>query len=311
MRTLILAVFFLVAACAVRGSESVSLSANAVVSVDRAALFVAGPDSTLRAYSTADGKPLWSAPPVSARPLAEIGGRVLALGLPPRLGVARFLVLDRSTGAVLSSVDTLLGAEIRADVAPQAGSSFATTTEVVGPETLRIHWSFTARPLRGALLEGEENAAVEASGAVDLSELLADQPQAVIRESVSVPAFVPLLDTPARIAGLSGPQFQARDAGSIMTSREVADPTFGVRYVWSVYSPASSDRLGTASSLLAYTDFVVNGSMLLTRALPHTTHLAAGDISLGERVVAFDLSAGQEVWHVAVLSSRYEGLLPP
>lgn len=309
MRTILVALFTLCAGAAT-ASESLSLSPNAVLGADRTALYVSAPDLSLRAYGVGDGKPLWSTA-IPGRPLAEINGRLITLGAPPQAGVARFQVLNADTGALISKVDAVLGAPMRAEVAPQPGSSFAVTAEAMADDHLRIHWRYEARPLRGALLaENDDHSEyVETAGTVDLI-LAGDQTQVQLREAMSAPVFLPRVAAEKQKTKLS-PQFRARDDAHVMISREVSDPVFGVRYQWEVYARGESERLGTATALLPYSSFAVTGSTLLMQALPYSTHSAEGELSVGEHIIGIQLGSGAERWRIAVLNSRYEGPLPP
>jgi len=292
-------------------ANSIQLSPNATVDAEQARVFIAAPDATLQSYSLDGAERLWISE-LRGRPLALVGDRLIALAVPTQVGTLRIQLLDADSGVAVSAIEVPLAPEVRAEVAPQPGQSFSLRAEPFGAHGLRLYWRFEASPLRGAKLDEQDDERIEREGALELTALDSKQPKARALAQFQAPAaFVPLLGDLERISVNSERQFRALDDQSVLSSREVGDPVYGVRYEWRLFE-RSGESLGKATLAYPYAAHLVRDGRLLAHVMPQVGRKSDGSVEqFAERIVSFDLGRSRELWQIALLSSVYQGVMPP
>lgn len=293
---------------------AVELAPGLWVDQESERVFMSAASGVPEARALDDGRVLWTGEE-SALLLMPLEERWLALGQAGRQGWGMLLLLDASTGKVQDRIAFDLPEGVSAAVGAEPMRNFDIRAEDVGG-TIRLHWSYLARPLRGALLLEEGAVAsegLELQGVVDV-QLGHSQVLAVPRLDVS-PAPLrrsPDLPPDQRIAGFGDRQFRAADDAHVQASEAKPDPTFGTVWTWRF---ASRDRGVLEASLdqpFALAPFLLHGDRLLYQGPPMGYAKPTGEWQhRGLRLVVHDLHEGREVWSVELLDRVFRGALPP
>lgn len=291
-----------------------TLAPGIVVDSRRELAFTLAPEGMLQAVVLADGRVTWSSVEPML-PLAVQAGRLLALASTRQPGLGMLVIVDPASGQALDRVAFDLPETVSAEFMPGPNRHFS--VQIVGAgDGLRLHWRYESRPLRGAVeidAQGEANPLQVESGAVDIS-YGGDRAYATpVREAVTAPALQsPAASAQERLPNVAGEQFVAVDRAYVLASVAVSDPEQGDRYRWSIHDRRQGRALGTLESSYALAPFLVSGSRLVYRAEAEGRMQADGQwLSLGTRLVGYDLADGRMLWSLPVNPMVYRGPLPP
>ena len=160
MRVLPAILIGLLAAGAVQAAEV----ASGVVAEDQgAAVFVTSKARRLEAREIPTGALRWSSAE-AVRPLAAAAGRVLAQAGAPAGGLA-LVILDVLSGRRVGAQTLALPEGVSAPIDEVLGTKFDLRMEQAGPQ-VRLDWTFEQRPVRGALLEDDDEEVRREAGAI-------------------------------------------------------------------------------------------------------------------------------------------------
>lgn len=182
MRVLTAVLGGLLAATAAQAAE---IAAGVVVD-ERGSVFLISPGRRLEARDAATGALRWSSAE-AVRPLAAAGGRLVAQADSPA-GRLDLVLLDTVSGGRIFAESVTLPEGVTAPIDEVLGTRFDVRVEQAGTQ-VRIDWRWEQRPVRGALLEDEEDAVRRAEGAVTVD-------MAAARFASAAPRAVPQGPTP-------------------------------------------------------------------------------------------------------------------
>ena len=137
--------------------------APGIVTDERASVFLTSPDRRLEARHAVTGALVWSSAE-AVRPLAATAARVLAQADSPA-GRLDLVLLDAVSGRRVAAEAVPLPEGVTAPIDEVLGTRFDVRVEQAGAQ-VRIEWRWEQRPVRGALLEDEEDEVRRAEGAV-------------------------------------------------------------------------------------------------------------------------------------------------
>jgi hypothetical protein len=247
-----------------------------------------------------DGRLLWTATEPAVL-IWHADARWLALGQSGKRGEGRLLLIDAASGAVQQRIDFALPDAVSAAVSAEPLRRFDVRAERMG-DGVRLHWSYVAHPLRGALLASDGGAVasegVELQGVVDV-DLASARPMARARGD-------------ARLAELGERQFRAADDAHAMASESKPDPTFGTVWRWQLASRSEGILDAQLDLPFSYAPFLVSKQRLIYRAPALGYRQPSGAWQhAGLRLVVNGLESGRELWSVEVLDREFRGVLPP
>lgn len=262
-----------------------------------------------------DGRLLWTATEPAVL-IWHADARWLALGQSGKRGEGRLLLIDAASGAVQQRIDFALPDAVSAAVSAEPLRRFDVRAERMG-DGVRLHWSYVAHPLRGALLASDGGAVasegVELQGVVDV-DLASARPMARARADVeaAVAGRAPDLRGDARIAELGERQFRSADDAHAMAPEARPDPTFGTVWRWQLASRSEGILDAQLDLPFSYAPFLIDEQRLVYRAPALGYRQPSGAWQhAGLRLVVHGLESGRELWSVEVLDREFKGVLPP
>jgi hypothetical protein len=293
---------------------AVELSPGVLVEADSKRVYLSAADGHMEARALSDGAVEWRS---SERGLliAEAGDRLLALGQAGRFGWGMLLLVDRNSGEVLDRIAFDLPETVSAAVMAEPMRRFDVRAEPTGTG-MRLHWSYEAHPLRGALMLEEGAVAsdtVQLSGVIDLELATAAafvQPRPELQADSQRAS--PQLSAEERIQSIEGRQFRAADNRHVLVSAAVEDPVYGFSWRWQLYARNGVRAAAEFERPFALAPFVLVEDTLLLQSPPVDSVDAAGAWSgHGLRLSAVELGTGKELWGVELLDRNFSGPLPP
>ena len=293
---------------------AVELSPGVLVEADSKRVYLSAVDGHMEARALSDGAVQWRS---SERGLvlAEAGDQLLALGQAGRFGWGMLLLVDRDSGDVLDRIAFDLPETVSAAVMAEPMRRFDVRTEPTGTG-LRLHWSYEAHPLRGALMLEEGAVAsdtVQLAGVLDLELANAAafvQPRPEMRADSQRAS--PQLSAEERIEGLEGRQFRAADNRHVLVSAAVEHPVYGFSWRWQLYARNGVRAAAEFERPFALAPFVLVEDTLLLQSPPvESADTAGGWSGHGLRLSAIELGTGKELWGVELLDRNFSGPLPP
>lgn len=310
-RTLLLLGFLI----ALPAGAAVELAPGVWVDDDAQRVFLSNPAGLPEARESSDGRLLWTGEE-QARLLIPVDAQWLALGQAGRHGWGVLLVIDGATGKVQDRIAFDLPEGVSAAVTAEPMRSFDIRAEELGG-SVRLHWSYQARPLRGALLV-EDNTAVasegvELQGVVDV-QLGGARMVALPRIDIEPQPLgrAPNLPPEQRIAGLGERQFRSSDDAHVLAPHAREDDTFGTVWQWRFASRSEGVLEGSIEQPFALAPFLMREGRLLYQAPPMGYAKSTGEWQEhGQRLVMFDLADGRELWSAELLDRVFRGALPP
>lgn len=296
---------------------AISLGADIVVDPSGQTLYVVDPAGYTQAVAVDDGRLYWASTE-QATPIAMVGGRLLALGMPPQRGMGMLMMINPASGVTVDRVAFDVPEDVIASAALRPMRRFRLQVES-GTDGLRLHWQSTGRPMRGALIDAdgdgdlsEDSLAQVESGAFDIVTE-GQRTLAIPVRNASEPTAPSgvALSVEESLQGIDGRQFRAADDAYVLASVATPDADFATAYRWSIHARDDGRFLGRLDSPYSYAPFMVRGSLMVYRAEP--TLVLQGDKYVGQpsRLVAFDLATGAERWSVPVREAEYRGPVPP
>jgi hypothetical protein len=150
----------LLAAAAAQATE---VAPGVAVDEQGPAVFLTSPARRVEAREIASGVPRWSSAE-AVRPLAAAAGRVLAQADGPA-GRLDLVILEALSGRRVAAESMPLPEGVAAPLDEVLGTRFEVRVERSGTQ-VRLEWTFERRPVRGALLEDDDEGVVRARGAV-------------------------------------------------------------------------------------------------------------------------------------------------
>ncbi len=300
---------------ALPAGAAVELAPGIWVDDDAQRVFLSNPAGLPEAREFSDGRLLWTGEE-QAHLLIPVDTQWLALGQAGRHGWGMLLVIDGASGKVQDRIAFDLPEGVSAAVTAEPMRSFDVRAENLGG-SVRLHWSYQARPLRGALLV-EDNAAVasegvELQGVVDV-QLGGARMVALPRLDVEPQPLgrSPDLPTEQRIAGLGERQFRSSDDAHVLAPHAREDDTFGTVWQWRFASRSEGAIESSIEQPFALAPFLMREGRLLYQAPPMGYAKSTGEWQEhGQRLVMFDLADGRELWSAELLDRVFRGALPP
>lgn len=277
-------------------------------------VYLSNPSGFPESRGLDDGRLLWTGDE-PALLLARVEDRWLALGHAGRYGWGMLLMIDAATGKVQDRIAFDLPEVVSAAVSAEPMRRFDARVESVG-SNLRLHWSYTARPLRGALLVEDGAVAsegIELEGVLDV-QINGTRTLAVPRLDLSPqPSRAsPDLAPSQRIEGLGDRQFRSADDSHVLAAEARSDDTFGTVWRWRLASRSEGLIETTLDQPFALAPFLMLEGRLLFQAPPVSYAKAGGGWEQhGLRLVTHDLAEGRELWSVELLDREFRGVLPP
>lgn len=316
-RTLACALAFV--ASGALAADGYLLQRGTLVDATDAVLYSMEPEGAIVARHVTSGNVIWASP-IQGEPLGLVGDRLVALAEPtdPRRAEVIFLNAESGTAESTIGFELPVGATVSIDDLPHR--RFRAAIAAAAPATdVYLHWSFSASPLRGALLEEEASAQPRKSSSVQLQGVLRLDPMtgsAVVVESrhaQQLPAaFVPDLRDNERIPQLAGRQFRSVDDRFVLASRRVGDVRTWERYRWTVADRETGQRIGAVLRPTSMASFFVADSTMLQVSQPQLRRLPSGELEAkGLRLEAFDLRSGSRQWTADLRDTAFRGAMPP
>ncbi len=292
-------------------TQSIGISGGALVDAGRELLYVADPRGYTQAIVLDDGRASW----VSAErayPIAFAHDRLLALGAVDQFGLGMLLLIDPGTGIAVDRIafDLPEGVSASPVAQPQRKFSVSTLETAAG---VRIFWTYSSRPLRGALIVDENGSTggETQEGVIDFVIGSGRNHAIPVLEAVTAPtALTPDLRADEKLPGVTGDQFRSADADHVLASNPI-DGSASDGYRWTIHAQRDAEALGQLESPYAQAPFVVRGSKLIYRAQAYGALVSGNWVETPTRLVAFDLENARELWSVPIMDHEYRGPLPP
>lgn len=303
--------------CMAVSARALTLGADIVLDPSGQTAYVVTPSGYTQAVNVDDGRSHWaSSQPAS--PVAWFNGRLLALGVPPQRGMGMLVIIDPATGGTVDRMAFDVPENVAASTQPQPLRRFSLQTEAL-PDRLRLHWRWVGKPMRGALIDHDEdgNPTIERTVPVDYGsfDVMADGARTLViplRNAIEpAPPAGPALAESEALQGVEGVQFRAADDAAVLASVATPDDHFVTAYRWMIHARGEAKALGQLRSPYAYAPFIVRGDVLVYRAEPIYRRDGDEYIALASRLVGYDLVSGVERWSVPVREAAYRGPLPP
>jgi hypothetical protein len=147
----------------VAAARADQIAPGVAVDAQAPAIFMTSPARQLEARDVATGALRWSSTE-AVRPLAAAAGRVLAQA-DGAAGRLELVILDAVSGRRVAAQSVPLPEGVAAPIDEVLGTRFDLRVERAGKQ-VRLEWTFERRPVRGALLEDEDEGILRARGAV-------------------------------------------------------------------------------------------------------------------------------------------------
>jgi hypothetical protein len=289
-----------------------------VVDAARSLAYVMQPAGGIDAVDLAHGATRWHSAD-GERPLTLAGGVLVAQAAPGANGELRIVALDLDkNGARSAEADFALPAGLRADVAETLQQTFRVKAS---PSAQGVVVTWSAQPL--ANLPGRSAQRLEETPAVAGNAVRAQEVrQGTVLFDPRAGSLLALAAADARqlvagrspvAASLSAPtaaerRFASADGRHVLASRRTAGAT--PSYTWTISDAATGAVLGTVSSTVAMTPFVVAGGELIHVAQPGSRHEGTQWVARTLRLRAIDLATGKEAWSRDLRDTAYRGPVP-
>lgn len=305
------------------------LGDGAVVDPARGIAYVAQPQGGIEALDLATGKAVWRSA-AAAKPLALVGGALLAQDEPGNGGALRLATLDAATGAERMRAELALPVGLVASVTDNLRGTFRIRAAVLdGDSSAVLAWTATAAPpLRGFLPPDLSRAPAGASAAVSAPAARAGGfRRGAARLDLTTGRLIPVADADAvslaaaidrnlapggstEVSGASGtPGLPSIDGRHAFTSERVAGSLH--TYRWSISDRATGNVLAVLDAPVSLAPFVVSGPKVIYLAQPSLRRDNGVTIRQELRLRALDLATGAESWQAVVRDSAYRGPIPP
>ncbi len=304
------------------------LGDGAVVDPARGVAYVAQPQRGIEALDLATGKAVWRSA-AAAKPLALVGGALLAQDEPGTGGALRVATLDVATGKEKMRAELALPVGLTANVTDNLQGTFRVRAAVLegGDGSVVLAWMATgAPPLRGFLppdlSRSPAGAPVPTSapaaraggfrrGAARLDLATGRLTAVADAEAVSLAAAIDRSLAPGgAVAGAPGiPGLPSIDGRHALTSERVAGSLH--TYRWSISDRATGTVLAVLDAPVSLAPFVVSGQNVIYLAQPSLRRENGVTIRQELRLRALDLATGAESWQAVVRDSAYRGPIPP
>jgi len=275
-----------------------------------AAAWVADTEGYVAAVDLGSGALAWRGP-AQGLPLALVDRQLVVLGRPQSAGQISLLLLDPGSGESVGGLVGALPERVLASPDAQPNRRFTAIADL-STGALRVRWTYSEWPLRGALLpdSNPDTDRLELSGVV-VADFGANRLQAGSPADFPAQASPDLIGS-ERVAGLDGTQFRSADGGYAQVATAVADGRLGAQWRWTLHERSSGRALSQVVLPYAHAPFMVNGNRLIWQSPPITERQASGDyLEQPLRLVATELGSGRELWSVGLMAQEYRGVLPP
>jgi hypothetical protein len=278
-------------------------------------VYLSNPSGFPEARALEDGRLLWTGDE-PALLLARVENGWLALGHSGRYGWGMLLVINADTGKVQDRIAFDLPETVSAAVSAEPMRRFDVRAENLGSD-VRLHWSYSAYPLRGALLIEDGSAiaseGIQLEGVVDV-QINGSRTLALPRLDISPQPLraSPDLAPSQRMEALGDRQFRSADDNHVLAPEARSDDTFGTVWRWRLASRSEGLLETTLDQPFALAPFLVMDGRLLLQAPPVAYAKASGAWEQhGLRLVMHDLAEARELWSVELLDREFRGVLPP
>ncbi len=272
--------------------------------------WVADTEGKVAAVDLGSGALTWRGP-AQGLPLALVDRQLVVLGRPQSAGQISLLLLDPGTGEPLGGLTGALPEGVLASPDAQPNRRFTAVADISTGE-LRVLWTYSEWPLRGALLQDSDpdSERVELNGVV-VADFGANRLQAGNPADFPAQASPDLIGS-ERVSGLAGTQFRSADGSYAQVATAVADGHLGAQWRWTLHERSSGRALSQVVLPYAHAPYLVNGNRVIWQSPPLTQRQASGDyLEQPSRLVATELGSGRELWSVGLLAQEYRGVLPP
>ena len=250
--------------------------------------------------------------PAEGLPLTVRDGKLIVLGRPERSGQMNLLLLDPASGSKLGNLVGELPDGVLASPYAQPNRTF---TAVADNSTgaLRVIWTYSEWPLRGAVLEDDTSpdAGRREFNGVMTVDLSANTLQ--LSTTPSAPVIVAAdLTGSERVPGVKGTQFRSADGVYAQAASPVADDVLGTAWRWVLLERSSTRAVAELQLPYSHAPFLVRANRLFWQSPPIAKRQASGDyLQQSLRLVCQDLTTGLELWSVNLLDQEFRGVLPP
>jgi hypothetical protein len=303
--------------CTAAAAQALMLGDDIVVDPSGETVYLVTPSGYTQAVAVGDGRMYWASRE-PASPVAWVDGRLLALGVPAQRGMGQLVIIDPATGETVDRLAFDVPENVIATREPQPLRRFSLHTETL-PDRMRVHWRFVGKPLRGALIDHDEdgNPTIERTVPVDFGsfDVIADGARTLVvplrNATEPAPPAGPALTARESLPDIAGVQYRAADDAAVLASVAVADEAFVTAYRWKIHARGDAKLLGEIRSPYAYAPFIVRGDVIVYRAEPVYQRRGDDYIALASRLVGHDLATGVERWSIPVREAAYRGPLPP
>jgi len=291
---------------------------NAIVAPRLGLAFVMRQGGGVEALDLASGAVRWRSDK-AARPLALVGGRLVAQAEPGGAGALALVMLDARNGAQRSSARVPIDAAVTASAIDSAAASFRAWAEASGSQ-LAVSWEHsslsggTAQGYLPASSEGQapsvgggEASFTVAGSSLQLEEVNALSPTA--ERSVRRPA---LEEVSVAAVRSSGRQLLSADGRHVLVGERIASAEFRIdHHRWNVFDRESGAKLGSFRSVVSSAPFVVVGRTLYYTSPGYVDRRGDKLVRRSPMLRAVDLGSGNELWVKSVRDPAFRGPFPP
>ena len=317
LRGLLASGLALCAMAAQAAPQGFALRDGVVVDSTGATAYVMQPQGGIDALDLGRGVTLWHSDE-GQRPLALANGLLVAQARPGERGELRVVALDvLKNGARNAEADLAMPAGIRADVAETLRQDFRVAASL-SAQGIVLSWQAQKHPS----LPGREGDAMEEEGeSKGLRRGEQGFAQGTALFDPRAGSLLPLDAEAKRLAGevpavarsLSAPDaperlFSSADGRHVLASRRTGD--HAAPYRWTITDAATGAVLGSLSSRVSMSPFVVVGNRLIHVAQPTARREGSKVVDQPLRLRAVDLATGQELWSREIRSTDYRGPSP-
>jgi hypothetical protein len=312
-------------------AKSIELSPGVVVDLATNRAYVMRPEGGIAALELAQGKTLWESKD-AAKPLTIAGDLLVSQAEPEEdSNELKIVTLDtENEGRAVLEQSIQLPASVKPSITRSAARAFTASADVVTGDAA-VTWQYQERFVQGkraekevlpgepeppagtlppGVLRTEQGEAVEggpktetANGAFRLDLRSGTvTPQRPAQRSAPVAATGQAIELPPseQLSGVPEPQFLSADGEYVMHPELVPGGNPGERYVWTIYSKATGQSVGTFKTQPRYAPFFVTGSILVYQFGPFAQKTAAGMVEEPVQLRAVDLNTGNLLWQEAI-----------
>ncbi len=315
---------FLIAVAPAPARAASLLGDGSVVDAARGIAYVARPQGGIEALDLATGQAVWRSA-AAAKPLALVGGALLAQDEPGPSGALRLAMLDAATGAEKSRADLALPEGVAASVTDNLHGAFRIRAAVLeGESSVLLAWTASATPPSRGFLPPDLSVRAPAGAPVAVSApptpgvrrgaarrdlaagcaIAADDSEAVGIAMAIDRRLAPAVSSVAAVPGL--PSIDGRHA---LASERVAGSLH--TYRWSISDRSQGAVVAVLDAPVSLAPFVVAGGKVIYLAQPAMWRDNGVMIQKPLRLRALELATGEESWQAAVRNSAYGGPIPP